>query len=671
MSDKTTTQSATIEEVLQAMNWSEARRVETGSGPRMLRKADPNERFSAAWKENKSILKDAGLSWSKDPRTGAWQVCWWTPLDEGDRKREEERQAASRATDAAIEIPCPEGLAFLGYQKGGVAFALKAFEAGKAGALIGDEMGLGKTIQAIGVINAIPEIKRVLVVCPAALKINWKRELAKWLSRPMTIGVQAAGEEFVRTEIVILNYDIVTKYDLGLIDWDLIIIDEAQYCKNPKARRTKATLGIKAKRMLALTGTPILNRPVELFPVINRLDPVEWKNFFGFAKRYCGAIHNGYGWDFKGATNLEELQRRLRASIMVRRLKDDVLTELPPKRRQVIELPGNGASALVKREWETHRRIEAELEDLRAAVQRAVLTGDLDGYDQATKALKAGETARFAECAKIAHEIALAKVPYVAAHVTDAIEDGDKVILFAHHHDVIDAYMDEFGNAAVSLTGEDDAEKRQAAVDRFQSDPSCKVFVGSIRAAGVGLTLTAAAHVVFGEIDWTPGVMSQAEDRAHRIGQANSVLVQIMVLEESLDAHKVRVLINKMRVIDRALDAEQAEEEEESSPKSIDRSVVLTWEEAKAVEELTPEQIEKIHLGLKMLAGLCDGAAAIDDVGFNKMDTRFGKELARLPSLSQRQAAWGLKAVRKYRRQLGGESFLEGLPATKKSKVNK
>jgi len=168
--------------------------------------------------------------------------------------------------------------------------------------------------------------------------------------------------------------------------------------------------------------------------------------------------------------------------------------------------------------------------------------------------LRAGVNAAFGELAKLRQATALAKVPLVIEHVKSVLDDAGKVVLFAHHRAVIQELAEPFGDAAVTLTGSDDLASRQATVDRFQSDPSCRLFIGSITAAGFGFTLTASAHVVFAELDWVPARLTQAEDRTHRIGQRDSVLVQHLVLEDSLDARMIGTLIKKQRVVDAVAD---------------------------------------------------------------------------------------------------------------------
>lgn len=623
--------------------------------------------------EEKDVVKAAGFRW--DPV----MKYWWTNseavalrLADPEKaaavlaeKRAETAAAvaASRAGDAEIEIPVPDGLSYLPFQRAGIAYALA-----RKNTLFGDEMGLGKTIQAIGVLNADSSAKRVLVVCPASLKLNWKRELTRWLVRPARI-VIASGDccpvDPAVVDILILNYDIADRHRVALasVVWDVLILDEAHYMKNPAAKRTKAILGsqkgkgkeavpgIQAHRKLILTGTPIPNRPIEGHTIFSAAAPEVFGSFWGYAKRYCNATRGSYGWDLSGASNLGELQEKLRASCMVRRLKMDVLTELPAKRRQVIDVEANGASGAVERENAAMAAHEEKLASLRVAVELAKAESD-EVYREAVAALAECARVAFTEMSKVRHETAVAKVPKVVAFLQDLIEGGKKVICFAHHKDVIDAIMEEFPGA-VKVTGDVSMVERQAAVDRFQADPACTLFVGNIQAAGVGLTLTASDTVVFAELDWVPGNVTQAEDRAHRIGQKNMVMVYHLVLDGSLDSKMARTLIQKQEVADLALDREI---EREAVTPMKDRAATETATR-KAIADvaagMTPERIAAIHEGLRILAGYdADHARELNGMGYSKLDVRIGHSLAETCGLSPKQAALGAKLVNKYRRQL-------------------
>ena len=632
--------------------------------------------FARCTFEQKDIVKSAGFRWDPGMKR------WFTPdpaiaavfADAGAaqkillqvEERKAERAVAveqSRAATADVEIPSPEGLSYLPYQKAGINYALN-----HQSVLFGDEMGLGKTIQAIGVINADESIQKILVICPASLKLNWKRELKKWLVRPMYIGI-AEGKSCrpELTNITIINYDIAAKHadKLHSTQWDMVIIDEMHYLKNPEAKRTIAILGkeakkekpavpgVAARRRIGLTGTPIPNRPVEGFPIFHCLAPQEFPKFWGYAMRYCDGHQNGYGWDFTGATNLPELQEKLRASCMVRRLKKDVLTELPAKRRAVIELASDGvAVAKETAAWEAR---EIRIAELRAAVELAKASDDPKDYEDAVAALKSAAQVAFTEMAKLRHDTAVEKIPYVIEHLRNVTEDGSKVVVFAHHHDVLHALEAEFGHEAVSVHGEISMGARQAAVDRFQKEPGCKVFIGGIQAAGVGLTLTAASHVVFAELDWVPGNVTQAEDRCHRIGQRDMVLVEHLVLEGSLDARMATILVEKQEVIDQALDREilapviPVEKEQRAATEGTSRAQI-----EKDAQAMTPEQIGSILAGLRQLAAMDqDHATALNGVGFSKADSFIGQRLAALSYLTPKQAALGAKLVHRYRRQIG------------------
>lgn len=628
----------------------------------------------------KDVAKSAGFRW--DPAVKRW----WTDdpekaarlkeiADDAALQRIEEGLAqagaareASRATDAEIDIPCPDGLAYMPFQKAGIAYAMA-----RPACLIGDEMGLGKTIQAIGVINADPSLRRILVICPASLKINWQREMSRWLTRDLKICIadsQTPVTQAAYANILISNYDILTKLTyLPEMEWDLIIADEAHYAKNPKAQRTKALHALTARRRLLLTGTPITNRPAELFSLIHYLDPETWPKFMPYAIRYCGARRDRWGWDFSGASNLDELQDRLRATILVRRLKKDVLTELPPKRRQVIELPANGHADLVARETAAWERSREQTERLRAQVELAKAADDEGAYKAAVARLQEQMGVAFAEMSRLRHETAVAKVPQVIEHLKDVLEANGKICLFAHHHDVVDAIAAAFPDISVTLTGRDAQEDRQKAVDAFQADPKVRLFIGSITAAGVGLTLTASSHVVFAELDWVPGNVTQAEDRTHRIGQTNPVLVQHLVLDDSLDAKMAKTIIRKQEVIDAALDDPTSREilaipilpasDEKQEP-----ATATTTRKAldEAATTITDAQRDAIHACLRSLAGMDpDRARDLNGIGFNRIDGEIGHSLVDAPRLTPRQAALGLRIVKKYHRQLD-----EGLLAAAK-----
>lgn len=628
--------------------------------------------------EGKEPLADRGIWWTEDIFSAAQLIRYASPKAkaqlEGASKAREASLDASRATASDIYIPVPDGLEYLPFQKAGIEYAL-----GRENTLFGDEMGLGKTMQAIGVINSQGAIVHTLVVCPAHLKINWKREMTKWLTRsPQSIEIAYANKDFPRADTVIINYEalvllckcythrhpraahkdtwVTRDCPLHSERWDILIVDECHYVKNPKTKRSKAVKAVSAKRRLYLTGTPIVNRPIELWPIISELAPETFNHFWGYARRYCNANNDNGHWDLTGSSNLGELQEKLRGTIMVRRLKSEVLTELPPKVRQVIEIPTNGSTQVVEAEKAAMAKQEGRLTGLKQAVEEAKASDDPEDYKAAVKALRQGWQVAFTEMAKVRHDTAVAKIPYIIEHIKDVLNSGNKVVVFAHHHDVIDALFDTFISEAVKLDGRDSATRKDEAITAFQNDEWKRLFIGGIQAAGTGITLTAASHVIFAELDWVPGNVTQCEDRLHRLGQHDSVLVQHLVLEGSIDANIAQTMVEKQAVIDKALDEEVVIEKSapvipvpESATDSTSRTRI-----AKEAESITPAQAEAIHTALRQLAATDeDRAQMINLVGFSKIDSNIGHSLAQATRLTPKQAALGKRIALKYHRQLG------------------
>jgi hypothetical protein len=262
------------------------------------------------------------------------------------------------------------------------------------------------------------------------------------------------------------------------------------------------------------------------------------------------------------------------------------------------------------------------------------------------------------------HATAVAKIPLIIEHLHEAIEASGKVVFFAHHRDVIDAVAEEFGSAAVTLTGSTSVTARQAAQDRFQTDPSCKLFIGNILAAGEGITLHASAHVVFGELDWRPGKVSQAEDRTHRIGQVGSVLVQHLVFDGSLDATMAHTIVAKQEVIDGALDvgAAAVEAVDLDFGPLVPETGTQEAQEARPARRdaplapLSTEQVEAVRQALSLIAGMDpDRARELNGVGFNRYDGVIGHNLVAQPHWTPKQAHLARRIAWKYHRQVGAD----------------
>jgi SWI/SNF-related matrix-associated actin-dependent regulator 1 of chromatin subfamily A len=597
------------------------------------------------------------------------------------------------------------------FQAAGVEFALS-----RHNVLFADEMGLGKTVQALVLANHL-NARNILVVCPKSVKLNWLREARKWLMRDdLTIGV--IGKEVPDTDVIIGNYESIVKFarELRQTSFDLLVVDEVHYCKNENAQRSQAVYALNAKVKVALTGTPIVNRPKELLPLLSWLDSSNWGSKtqrWNYLQRYCDAVQKTVitkphrdkdtgewveggprtVWDFSGSSNLDELQERLRSTIMVRRLKSEVLKDLPPKLHSLVELDGEEFESVLAKEqtvWET----VAKEKGLNSAFEEAISLLS----DEEIK-----ELLDFTTLSSMRHEMALKKVESCLEHLDNLLEEVGKVVVFAHHRDVIDALRKHFGARAVCIFGDTPDAQRQEAVDRFQNNSDVNVFIGSITACAEGITLHASSNVVFCELDWRPGKMDQAADRCHRIGQKNCVQVQWLVVDGSLDALMAKRLMKKLAVIRVALDEEvvanrqvaeaqavvqtsfsaavrAAEREASETSSEVERAIAAAVERAtqlhavnekvripdredlRAVEvrgawySVTPQEIAVVHSCLRQMASMnIDAARERNGVGFNQLDSDFGNQLAAREFLTPKQALSARALLKKYRNtQLAG-----------------
>ncbi len=470
-------------------------------------------------------------------------------------------QLNRRPYDTSQPLITPEGKTYYPYQLRGIRGILS-----RRNTLLADEMGLGKGPVSIGAINNSPEIQSVLIVCPASLRYNWRVELRNWLvPKPLRIVGLFPEAPLTELDIAIVSFSQLSKIPPDA-KFDLLLVDEAHLFKNPDADRTKHGRRIASRcgRLVFLTGSAIENRVEELWTLIQMLDPDTWDpplifngmrvpqsreaGYHRFAIRYCGAeiktiwrTVNGKKegkkvFDYTGATNTEELHKRLRATVMIRRLKKDVLPELPDKIREVVVLPPP-SSDVVEREHTafaaTGLDYESSIEDLGKA------------------------SIAFTEWSKVRHEVAQAKLPLVVEHVARLLEHHEKIVVMAHHTDVVNALVDAFeAVGSVPYRGDMPESLRHRSVEKFQTDPHTRVFVGSITAAGVGLTLTAAGMMVFAEVDVKD--MRQAEDRIHRVGQTRDVChYQFLVFDWSVDANMMRKVLEKSRVADAVLDGKE------------------------------------------------------------------------------------------------------------------
>lgn len=449
----------------------------------------------------------------------------------------------------------PKGLSLYPYQEDGVRFIVES-----KSALLADEPGLGKTVQAIVAVNSIPDAKDVLVVCPASMKLTWAREYKTWGTRGLTIGVVhgVRKSNWVRSNVVIINYDILHAHrdQLGRL-WDVVIGDEIHYIKSAKSRRSKCFSSLRAKLRIGLSGTPMPNRPAELHPVISWVRPGLLPSWWEYTRIFCNRrkkyVGRGrYVNDVSGSSNLPRL-RELVSKCMLRRTKQDVLKDLPAKVHRVVTIDSSDSAVadLVDREMEAYRAtITAQ------ARIHALRRSETEAFDEQAGQIEAQRVEGLAELAKLRQATGLAKVPFVRSYLGDVLEEEQKVIMFVHHRSVGDAVLGicrDLKVKAVAVRGGMTSVQRQLSVDQFQGDDSVRVIVGNIVAAGTGLTLTAARRVVFVELDWVPSNLKQASDRPHRIGQEDSVLVDYLVFDRSIDSRMIRSLIRKQKKIDRVI----------------------------------------------------------------------------------------------------------------------
>lgn len=446
----------------------------------------------------------------------------------------------SRAIEVPVLIPSPTGKNYFPFQKAGILYGSLS-----ENVLFADEMGLGKTIQAIGLMNFFKD-KSAFIVCPASLVLNWEKELKEWLLEEASIGILTSNNwrEIKNCDIIIASFSYMSKEETvkEIVNpkekrFKYLIIDECHYLKNPKSKRTKHILarnGLRSRveRIAAITGTPIVNKPIELYPTIKALCPkaIDNMTYFAYGLKYCGGYKGNFGWNFDGASNLSELGKRLRSNFMVRRKKDQVLKELPEKMVSLAYLP-----------------LDKEFK------------GEIDKYKDISEDklhLKMTDKVGFEELSEHRRELGVLKVKNATKYIETQLNSGHKkIIVFAHHKEVIAALEENLAPFnVVSIKGSTPKAQRQKAVEMFQGNTDCRVFLGSINAAGVGLTLTAASYVIFVEPSWVPGENYQAIDRAHRIGQKNFVLAEFLVHKGSLDERVLKTMLKKQKNIDEILD---------------------------------------------------------------------------------------------------------------------
>lgn len=443
-------------------------------------------------------------------------------------------------------------------------------------AILADEMGLGKTTTAI--MAAMEAGRCTVVLCPASLKTNWAREIIELDPNAHIMIADGAASYMFANEgdgssaWYIANYDIadrerVEKEILAYMPGTLIM-DEAHYIKNGSTQRTKAALKYAklASHVYLLTGTPIMNRPMELFTLLKAIDhPVATSKsaWFSFARRYCGGYMREF-WrnvrdprtgqyerrkvqflDTSGATNLDELAANL-APVYLRRTKDILGDKLPAK---IID------NTTIEMAQEYRDAYNGAWDDY----MKYLLNAPKDSEDDKRNLLNIELARHIIEINKLKQAASKGKIPHVVEDAAEIIEQGEKVIIFTQYRDTLLEIVRQLKARkirGVKLSGDDDGQARQTAVDYFQNHDDIKVFVANIKAGGVGLTLTAASTVLFADMEWTPALHSQAEDRAHRIGQHKLVNIHYYIAKGTVDEDIVELLGKKQQVINKVLAGE-------------------------------------------------------------------------------------------------------------------
>lgn len=443
--------------------------------------------------------------------------------------------------------------------------------------LIADDMGLGKSVQALAWLNNNPQALPAIIVCPASLKLNWGREIDKWTKGASYFICSGTKPDYIPKgfDYYIVNYDIlghsikitcpqcmgknnqckkckgtgtIKKAEelwakpLRLSNPPTIIFDECHKLKNSKTNRTKAAkiLCKNITNIIALSGTPILSRPIEFFTILNILSPQQFPSLWNFAHRYCGARHNGWGWDFSGATNIKELHKTLTNTIMIRRLKRDVLPELPKKIRTIVPLEINNRQEYDKAEKDFMGWLKNKDSSQAIKASKAMQLARIEGLKQITLKMKSEPALNWIE---------------------DFLEAGQKLVVFCTHHIAIDTIMARFKKQAVCLDGRTSDSKKQEAEDAFQNSNKIRLLAGNIEAAGEGRTLTAGDAVAFFELPWTPKDVIQPEDRVYgRINDPHGANIYFLIAAGTIEEDIAALLDKKAKVLGQVLDGKEPDQ---------------------------------------------------------------------------------------------------------------
>jgi SNF2 family DNA or RNA helicase len=485
-----------------------------------------------------------------------WADMFSAHVDDDTRRRmsditgqREELIRQSRETDADVKVG---DIPLLPYQRAGVKYAANARRC-----FIADDMGLGKTIQAIATVEALGTYP-ACVVCPPTLVLNWANEYGKWLPN-LTVATVKNRKDFPTDgyDVLVVGYSNIKAWERELAGFRSYIFDESHYCKSPDAQRTKAAKKIaksapKDGVVLCLTGTPVTNKPAEYAAQLDILGKLtDFGGKWGFYRRYCAAFRDRFGqWNIDGHSNLDELNDRLRGNCYIRRTKEQVLDELPPVRHHELVVDGTAAG------MNEYRKADADIVKylMERAREIAEELGESPGSAAVRAKMRAQSSEHLVRIGVLRKLAARAKMPAVTELVESYLAEGKKVVLAAHHREIVDELASKYGNLKIQGGMKvDDVEKHK---ERFQTLPveDAPTIVLSIQAAKTGHTLTAAQDVVFVELPWTPADIDQTYSRCHRLGQAGSVTATYVLCADTIDEEIYGIITRKRGVVTQAIE---------------------------------------------------------------------------------------------------------------------
>lgn len=414
-------------------------------------------------------------------------------------------------------------------------------------ALLALPMGTGKSLIALYWALMNPHARPIVIVCPATLKWNWEEEAMRHVGmRCIVLEHMKPRKKPVvrRNNILVINYDILSGWLEFLKDIDpkLVILDEVHAIKSLHSKRTKNTRKLcnKVPNIIALSGTPIVSRPSELFPILNILRPDIFPTFFPYGSTYCRLTKTMWGWDYRGARNTKKLNRVLLQTCMLRKTKEELLKDLPPKIRSVVPLP-------IKNRGEYDKAASEYLDWWES------------GESKSRAFRKNDQKSKLFDLKKLA---AMLKLPSVFEWLDNFLsETNEKIIVFAWHHCVIDALYERYPDS-VTITGKTTQVKRKKRFKQFLNDPDTRIMFGNIQAAGVGLSALGVSHTAVVELPWNPGDLAQAEDRVHGVGRGKigiSSNIYYLIARNTVEDSLCRIIQRKQGTLDSVLDGKRTE----------------------------------------------------------------------------------------------------------------